>query len=217
MEGSVLSFLKAEWKVSNTGSAHWASSNTSDCLIEVTAWAGLTVCSFMITFLFQGPDVSDWRGELLQAISFVFAKERDTLLAELRSHVLSHPTEDLSDMQKLEQKIRNQVWTQKRVVLFSLHLQNKNFEQWKFHFVLAVFELGIVKKKFLGNFIFVNQDVSTYKMKTTDNSKWFIYIHGKTLFRYTDTSADGLLVPSTQYFSTDIVYKDIFINEIYNS
>ena len=26
MEGSVLSFLKAEWKVSNTGSAHWASS-----------------------------------------------------------------------------------------------------------------------------------------------------------------------------------------------
>jgi hypothetical protein len=26
MEGSVLNFLKAEWKVSNTGSAHWASS-----------------------------------------------------------------------------------------------------------------------------------------------------------------------------------------------
>jgi hypothetical protein len=25
MEGSVLSFLKAEWKVSDTGSAHWAS------------------------------------------------------------------------------------------------------------------------------------------------------------------------------------------------
>ena len=25
--GSVLSFLKAEWKVSDTGSAHWASSN----------------------------------------------------------------------------------------------------------------------------------------------------------------------------------------------
>jgi hypothetical protein len=24
MEGSVLSFLKAEWKVSDTGSAHWA-------------------------------------------------------------------------------------------------------------------------------------------------------------------------------------------------
>jgi hypothetical protein len=26
MEGSVLSFLNAEWKVSDTGSAHWASS-----------------------------------------------------------------------------------------------------------------------------------------------------------------------------------------------
>ena len=26
MEGSVLSFLKTEWKVSDTGSAHWASS-----------------------------------------------------------------------------------------------------------------------------------------------------------------------------------------------
>jgi hypothetical protein len=25
MEGYVLSFLKAEWKVSDTGSAHWAS------------------------------------------------------------------------------------------------------------------------------------------------------------------------------------------------
>ena len=28
MEGSVLSFLKAEFKVSDTGSAHWASSST---------------------------------------------------------------------------------------------------------------------------------------------------------------------------------------------
>jgi hypothetical protein len=27
MEGSVLIFLKAEWKVSDTGSAHWASSS----------------------------------------------------------------------------------------------------------------------------------------------------------------------------------------------
>jgi hypothetical protein len=26
MVGSVLSFLKAEWKMSDTGSAHWASS-----------------------------------------------------------------------------------------------------------------------------------------------------------------------------------------------
>ena len=29
MGGSVLSFLKAEWKVSDTGSAHWASSYMS--------------------------------------------------------------------------------------------------------------------------------------------------------------------------------------------
>ena len=29
MEGSILSFLKAEWKVSDTGSAHWASSISS--------------------------------------------------------------------------------------------------------------------------------------------------------------------------------------------
>ena len=32
MEGSVLSFLKVEWKVSNTGSAHWASSYSSNTL-----------------------------------------------------------------------------------------------------------------------------------------------------------------------------------------
>jgi hypothetical protein len=30
MEVSVLSFLKAEWKVSNTGSAHWSSSYNGD-------------------------------------------------------------------------------------------------------------------------------------------------------------------------------------------
>ena len=30
MEGSILSFLKAEWKVSDTGSAHWASSYYSN-------------------------------------------------------------------------------------------------------------------------------------------------------------------------------------------
>jgi hypothetical protein len=39
MEGSVLSFFKAEWKVSNTGSAHWASTLVlypkGDLLIQV--------------------------------------------------------------------------------------------------------------------------------------------------------------------------------------
>jgi hypothetical protein len=33
MEGSVLSFLKAEWKVSDTDTAHWASSLISYQLI----------------------------------------------------------------------------------------------------------------------------------------------------------------------------------------
>jgi hypothetical protein len=32
MEGSLLSFLKVEWKVSDTGSAHWASSYSSNTL-----------------------------------------------------------------------------------------------------------------------------------------------------------------------------------------
>jgi hypothetical protein len=31
MEGSVLSFLKAEWKMSDTGSVGWASSFYFDC------------------------------------------------------------------------------------------------------------------------------------------------------------------------------------------
>jgi hypothetical protein len=43
MEGSVLSFLKAEWKVSDTGSAHWASS-----LHLVANFSGLSIfaCPF---------------------------------------------------------------------------------------------------------------------------------------------------------------------------
>jgi hypothetical protein len=48
MEGSVLSFLKAEWKVSDTGSAHWASSSFSQ------SWpfnTGLTVLWFVLSFL----------------------------------------------------------------------------------------------------------------------------------------------------------------------
>jgi hypothetical protein len=32
MEGSVLNFLKAEWKVSDTGSAHWSSSPVDICI-----------------------------------------------------------------------------------------------------------------------------------------------------------------------------------------
>ena len=52
---------------------------------------------------------SDWRAELLRAIGYVFTKERETLLAELRSHVLSHPSTNLDETQRLEQKIRTMV------------------------------------------------------------------------------------------------------------
>ena len=34
MEGSVLSFHKAEWKVSDTGSAYWASSSLASVLSD---------------------------------------------------------------------------------------------------------------------------------------------------------------------------------------
>jgi hypothetical protein len=45
MEGSVLSFLKAELKVSDTGSAHWASSfhsylkNNTDLSASIPIWS----------------------------------------------------------------------------------------------------------------------------------------------------------------------------------
>ena len=42
MEDSVLSFLKAEWKVSNTGSAHWAASvrnNKNDWTQTAYEWS----------------------------------------------------------------------------------------------------------------------------------------------------------------------------------
>ncbi|WAQ94540.1 PCNT-like protein [Mya arenaria] len=50
---------------------------------------------------------SDWRAELLRAISYVFTKERETLLAQLRSHVLAFPETNIDEVQRLEQKIRN--------------------------------------------------------------------------------------------------------------
>ena len=41
MEDSVLSFLKAERKVSHTGSAHWASSNATFSNISVILWGSV--------------------------------------------------------------------------------------------------------------------------------------------------------------------------------
>ncbi|XP_021356371.1 A-kinase anchor protein 9-like isoform X2 [Mizuhopecten yessoensis] len=51
-------------------------------------------------------EIQDWRGELLHSVGFVFAKERETLLAELRTHVMSHPNADLTEIHKLEKRIR---------------------------------------------------------------------------------------------------------------
>lgn len=75
---------------------------------------------YNVIFIFQGPDVSDWRSELLNAIGYVFAKEREALLAQLRSHVLSHPNTNLNEIQKLEHKIRNQVNYYRNGIDFSL-------------------------------------------------------------------------------------------------
>ena len=55
MEGSVLNFLKAEWKMSNTGSAHWASSLKSPFYNEKVAWEDLSwegIFSSMLLFQF---------------------------------------------------------------------------------------------------------------------------------------------------------------------
>ncbi|XP_033640014.1 A-kinase anchor protein 9-like isoform X2 [Asterias rubens] len=53
-------------------------------------------------------DESDWRGKLLSAIQSVFDRERDALLAELRTHVMSSGDRDLSQVQQLEKRIREQ-------------------------------------------------------------------------------------------------------------
>ena len=71
-----------------------------------------------LSFLLQSIEGSDWRAELLRAIGYVFSKEREALLAELRSHVLSHPNASLDEVQKLEQKIRNQVGFRKHPLPF---------------------------------------------------------------------------------------------------
>ena len=55
MEGCVLSFLKAEWKVNNTGSAHWATSSFCHCIVYsliygfwLPFWYGSILVEFMI-------------------------------------------------------------------------------------------------------------------------------------------------------------------------
>ncbi|XP_072179273.1 uncharacterized protein [Diadema setosum] len=53
-------------------------------------------------------DESDWRGDLLRAIQAVFDQERESLLSELRTHVVASGDQDLSQVQLLERRIREQ-------------------------------------------------------------------------------------------------------------
>ncbi|XP_041478485.1 pericentrin-like isoform X3 [Lytechinus variegatus] len=53
-------------------------------------------------------DEHDWRGDLLRAIQGVFDQERESLLAELRTHVVASGDQDLSQVQLLERRIREQ-------------------------------------------------------------------------------------------------------------
>jgi hypothetical protein len=50
MEGSVLSFLKADWKVSDTGTAHWASS-----FAFAITWHPLSVKFLILILSFETP------------------------------------------------------------------------------------------------------------------------------------------------------------------
>jgi hypothetical protein len=67
--GSVLSFFKAEWKVSDTGSAHWASSLFTVCLSldwVITAWVRslLVLFSWLLSDLIQPTLLFPWLEEL---------------------------------------------------------------------------------------------------------------------------------------------------------
>jgi hypothetical protein len=74
MEGCVLSFLKAEWKVSNTGSVHWASSSYHTapnvalyCIILLPMWPFIvSYCSRCRSLLYHtAPHVDFYRIILL--------------------------------------------------------------------------------------------------------------------------------------------------------
>ena len=52
---------------------------------------------------------ADWRADLLKAINYAFNKEREGLLSELRTHVVTHSAEDLTPVQLMEQRIEEQV------------------------------------------------------------------------------------------------------------
>ena len=64
---------------------------------------------------------SDWRSDLLQAVSYVFTKERESLLSELRSHALAHGhgSKKSDIIQAIEDKI-NQLVSTSFFILFSM-------------------------------------------------------------------------------------------------
>ncbi|XP_074659374.1 uncharacterized protein LOC141912080 isoform X3 [Tubulanus polymorphus] len=51
-------------------------------------------------------NISDWRAELLKSINYVFTKEREALLAELRTQVISGSNDNLTLEQRIDSKIR---------------------------------------------------------------------------------------------------------------
>jgi hypothetical protein len=62
MEGSVSSFLKAEWKVSDTGSAQcWASSSSSQIGIQFSNWHLKTSLAYALTNK-SAIDLRIWEG-----------------------------------------------------------------------------------------------------------------------------------------------------------
>ena len=52
---------------------------------------------------------SDWRSDLLHAVGEIFSKEREGLLAELRTYSRTTHGQDLPAVERLEKLIREQV------------------------------------------------------------------------------------------------------------
>jgi hypothetical protein len=66
MEGSVLSFLKAEWKVSDTDSAHWASS-----FYMPVFKTGIWYTNVWLKFQFFIPELWDFIHQIVGDFSYV--------------------------------------------------------------------------------------------------------------------------------------------------
>ena len=62
----------------------------------------------LFCFILQQDPSSDWRADIMKAVSNVFAKERTGLLADLHTHSVLNP-EQQPTIQELEKKIEAQV------------------------------------------------------------------------------------------------------------